>query len=97
MSAARPSIEALLENLAPAIERARVKLVQAASRPEILEVRDCAAAAFDAAERLADAACPLGTVSDALSRLLAGASEIIRLADARLRQDPRERPNVVDI
>jgi hypothetical protein len=93
MSAARPSIETLLENLAPAIERARVKLVEATSRPEILEVRDCAAAAFDAAERLADAAFPLGTVSDALSRLLAGASEIIRLADARLGADASVAPD----
>jgi hypothetical protein len=93
MSAARPSIETLLENLAPAIERARVKLGEATSRLEILEIRDCAAAAFDAAERLVDAACPHGTVFDALGRLLTGSSEIIRLADARLRADASIAPD----
>jgi hypothetical protein len=92
MSAARPSIENLLENLAPAVERARARLSEAKSRSEIFEVRNCAAAAFDAAERLFDAACPHGTVSDALGRLLAGASEIIRLADARLRADGSVAP-----
>jgi hypothetical protein len=93
MSAARPSIETLLENLAPAIERARLMLVKATSRPEILEIRDCATAAFSAAERLVDPASPHGTVSDALGRLLAGASEIISLADARLMTDANVAPD----
>jgi hypothetical protein len=87
MSAERPSIEIMLEQLAPAVERARTKLVEARTRFEILEIRDCAAAAFNAAERLACAACPHGSVSDALGRLLAGASEIISLAETRLLAD----------
>jgi hypothetical protein len=93
MSAERPSIETLLENLAPAIERARMKLVEAGTRSEILEIKDCAAAAFNAAERLVDVAHPHGTARAALGRLLVGASEIISLADARLMTDANVAPD----
>jgi hypothetical protein len=68
-------------------------LVEATSRPEILEIRDCATAAFNAAERLVDAASPHGTVSDALGRLLAGAAEIISLAEARLLTEANVAPD----
>jgi hypothetical protein len=85
MSAARPSFETLLQNLTPSIERARARLFEAKTRAEIFEVRECAASAYAAAERLENAVGPHGTVSDALYQLLAGASEIMRLADARLR------------
>jgi hypothetical protein len=87
MSAARPSLETLLRNLSPAIDRARRKLAEARTRAEILEVRECAATALDAAQRLNDAATPEGTLSDALGQLLAGATEIIKLANARLRAE----------
>jgi hypothetical protein len=92
MSAARPSLEILLRNLPPAIDRARRKLAEVRTRAEILEVRECAVAALDAAQRLDDAATPHGTLSDALGQLLAGATEIITLADARLRADANIAP-----
>jgi hypothetical protein len=93
MSAARPSFETLLGNFAPAIDRARVKLAEAKTRSDIFEVRECARAALVAAERLEDAAGRHGTVSDALGQLLAGISEIVRLADAKLRDHASVAPD----
>ena len=70
MSAAKPSQLDLLDNVVPAIHRARRELAEARTRDEILEIRERAAAALEAAERIAGDAPTHGAISDALGHLI---------------------------
>ena len=92
MSAAKPSQLDLLDNVVPAIHRARRELAAASTRDEILEIRERAAAALEAAERIAGDAPTHGAISDALGRLMAAAAEIIDLADDKLEADSTRSP-----
>jgi hypothetical protein len=92
MSAAKPSQLDLLDNVVPAIHRARRELAEARTRDEILEIRERAAAALEAAERIAGDAPTHGAISDALGHLMAAAAEIIDLADDKLEADSTRSP-----